>query len=195
MFKTIDQHEHIFHKDLVDPFLKELKSRSLNLYDAFPDHPKAAFILAKENPNRINGGAILVKRKEETLHPLIRERLDAFIRHDEEVWAGSIILQLTPRLSGQDFECFSKIFYRKLYESLMAFGRQERTAFLCLTLTVCEYKTTDLLEHWPYALTIRPKESGDGFFHCILALTGRRNETTYFWKSLSALTKIKDLDL
>lgn len=193
MFKTFNKNEHIFHKDLIDPFLKELKSRHSTLSDVFSDHSRASFILAKENPDKINGGAILLQRKEATLHPLIRERLDAFITADQEVWLGTILLELKQGISGQDFECFSKIFYGELYKTLMVFGRQEGTAFLCLTLPPCEYLTTDLLENWPYVMTVRPKASGDEFFHSILALTGTRNKTTMFWKSLGLVTRIKDL--
>ena len=46
MFKIINQHEHMFHKDLVDPFLKELKSQNLPLGENFSDLRTAAFILA-----------------------------------------------------------------------------------------------------------------------------------------------------
>src|SRR3989338_3482088 len=162
MFKIINTHENRFDKELVDPFLKELKAHHVDLLDAFPEHPKAAYILAKENPDRINGGALLVQRKEETLLPQIRECLDAFIPPNQEVWVGTIALEVKSGISGQDFQCFSKIFYRKLYESFITFGRQEKTTFLCLNLKPCEYLATDHLEYWPYMLTIRPKESKDG---------------------------------
>jgi hypothetical protein len=193
MFKTIHPNEHESNRDLIDPFLKKLKASKPSLGNNFSDISNATFILAEENPDRIGGGAVLLKKKEETLHPQIRERLDAFVSPDQHVWFGTVALNLRHDISGQDFVRFSKLFYRELYEALMVFGRQEKTAFLCLRLPASEHLTTDILEYWPYVMSIRPKESGDGFFHSVLALTGTRNETTLFWKSLGVVTRIKDL--
>lgn len=193
MFKTLNKNEHIFHKDLIDPFLKELKSRPSTLSNTFSDHSKASFILAKENPDRINGGALLLQRKAETLHPLIRERLDAYVPPEEEVWTGTIALELKSNITGQDFECFSKLFYRNLCESLLIFGKQQKTNFICFTLAPCEHLTTHHLGYWPYVLTIRPKESKDGLYHSVLALSGTRDEVTHFWKSLSLVTQHRGL--
>jgi hypothetical protein len=193
MFKTFNKNEHIFRKDLIDPFLKELKSRSSTLSDMFSDHSEASFILAKKNPDKINGGAILIQRKAETLHPLIRERLDVYVPPEEEVWTGTIALELKSSITGQDFECFSKLFCRKLYESFLVFGKQQRTNFLCLTLAPCEHLSADHLGYWPYVLSIRPKDSKDGLFHSVLALSGTRDEVTHFWKSLSLVTRHRGL--
>jgi hypothetical protein len=193
MFKTINAHEHRFYKSLIEPFLKKLKTQNSSHYDSFSDFKNANFILAYENPDRINGGAVLQQRKEATLHPQIRERLDAFISPNQDVWVGTIALELKSWISGQEYECFSKIFYRKLYDALVSFGQQEKTGFLCLSLPAPEYISTDLLEYWPYVLTIRPKDSKNGLFHSVLALSGTRDEATHFWKSLGLVTKRKDL--
>lgn len=193
MFKTINTHEHRFYKSLIEPFLKELKAQNSSLYDSFSDFKETNFILAYENPDRINGGAIIQKRKEVTLHPQIRERLDTYVHPNQDVWVGTIFLELKSWISGQEYDCFSKIFFRKLYDALVSFGQQEKTGFLCLSLAAPQHLSTDHLEYWPYVLTIRPRDSKDGLFHSVLALSGTRDEVTHFWKSLSLVTQHRGL--
>ena len=191
MFKIITPSEQRYYPDLTSCFMKKLRSRNATFCESYSDFANAIYILAQENPGRVNGGAIFFQRKEKTLHPLVRERLDAYLGPEQDIWIGSLILELKSDLSGQDYECFCKLFYRYLYEALVTFGAKEKTSFLCLNLLPPEHFETDLLNFWPYVLTIRPKDSEDGHFHSILALTGHRNETARFWKSLDMLTKMK----
>lgn len=179
MFKIITPFEHRLNKDLVQPFLKELTLQELALGDPLPDLSKAIFILAKEHPGRINGGALLFQQKVEMLHPLLKEQLSPFVLPEEEIWMGSIILELTSAISGQDYMCFSKLFYGKLYKYLQIFGKEAKTSFICLSLGSGDYLTTDRLTFWPYLITIKPSQSGDSLYHAVLGLKGLFPETSH----------------
>lgn len=193
MFEIINPAEHESHKDLIDSFLNDLRSHNPMIVKFFQNHKKSTFILAKENPNNIKGGALLLKKKVSSLYPQVRERLEPFLGSNEYVWAGTTYLQLHDDIRGHTFESLCKTFYKDLYEALITFGVQEKTSFICLTLDSCEQLSTDLMGFWPYVIEVRHRDSTDGFFHGVLALTGTRNETGHFWKSLGLLTRTKGL--
>lgn len=170
MFIIIRPRHHRKYRYLIYPFLKELNNRSSALSHEFLKIRDAVFVLAQEDPDRINGGAVFFQRDIDSLHPKLKEQLASSLKDIEKIWIGTIALELKPGIVGQDFECFSKIFYENLFETFLKFGSKENISFLCLTLPPCEHIITDLMECWPYVIKVHPKESEDGLYHNILAL-------------------------
>jgi hypothetical protein len=179
MFHVYEPNEHYLCRDLINPFLKDLPEGVL----LFPsDLPQATFILLPEEVKPIKGGALLVKRKMGFLHPTLKAKLEARFPLMQDVWTGTICLQLPDDITGRDFDSICKIFYRMIYEDLVAFGIKERTSFVCLTLTSIEQLSTEVMGFWPYVLGVRADESSDGLFHGILSLKGSQLETQWFWR-------------
>lgn len=179
MFKIIPVLDG-FKLDQADPFLDKLITSTLRLEDDVANIRNVIFILlnktlSSENPDIINGGAVLLQRKENTFPPRIRKQLNTFMPLDQKAWTGTIRLELRHGISRQDFERLSTIFYRELYKVFVAFGIQTKTDFLYLGLTAYEHLATELLENWPYIKIISPKASRGGLFYSILDLT--RSET------------------
>lgn len=177
MFKIIPVLDG-FKLDQVDPFLDKLITSTLCLEDDVANIRNVIFILlnktlSSENPDIINGGAVLLQRKENTFPPHIRKQFNTFMPLDQKIWTATIKLELRHGISRQDFERLSTIFYRELYKVFMAFGIQTKTDFLYLGLTAYEHLATELLENWPYIKIIRPKASRGGLFYSILDLTRR----------------------
>jgi hypothetical protein len=171
MFKTIHPHEQTSNQDLIYPFISNLKVSNPSLGKEFSDTSKAIFILPEDNRDHMSGGAVLLQKNQNTLHPQLIKDLNLFIPSDQKVWTGTIKLDLKPEISRKDFERCSEIFYKELAKALVAFSRQKRSEFVCLSLTANEQLATELLEKWPYVWTIRPTPSEDGLFHSILSLT------------------------
>lgn len=198
MFKIIPVLDRV-NLDQVDPFLDKLITSTLCPGEDFANIRNVIFVLLNktlpsENPDIINGGAVLLQRKENSFPPHIRKQFNAFMPLDQKAWAGTIKLELRHGISRQDFERLSTIFYRELYKVFIAFGRQTKTEFLYLSLTAYEHLATELLENWPYIKIIRPKASGGDLFYSILDLT--RSETVEptasqqkTWKPLRDKTK------
>ena len=171
MFQTITPSEHKSHKEMIDSFMKEFEPYNPSIFKNFHELNEATLILANEDLENIKGGAILLKRKPSSLHPILQAYLKDIAFPNQQVWAGTIYLHFHEEIRGHAFESLCKIFYRNLYESLIAFGVKEKTSFLCLTLDPCEHLCTDLMGFWPYKVQVRPRESKDGLFHGLLYLT------------------------
>ncbi len=170
MFQIIDSSEHDFYKKEIDLFVRDLKSHNPSLLEHFGQLNKATYVLAKENSNNIKGGALLLKRKISSLHSVIQDQIKDPDLVSQEVWVGTIYLHFPENLQGQSFESLCKVFYKHLYESLLAFGVNKKTSFLCLTLDPCEHLSTDLIGTWPYKVQVRHCESLDRLFHGVLSL-------------------------
>lgn len=176
MFDLISPSEHDSSKERISAFLKHLKSYNLDLYRSIQLKSDVTYILAIENTDRIQGGALLFQQKVSSLHPQIRKKLKDNVSLNQTVWSGTLYLHFGDEIEGHTFESLCKVFYQNLYESLIAFGVEKQTSFLCLTLDSCEHLSTEFIGLWPYKVQIRHRESQDGLFHGVLSLIGNQNK-------------------
>ena len=180
MFDFIPPTDHDSFRERINNFLKDLKTHNSDLYGTIKPKSKATFILAQENSYQIEGGAILFQQKPSSLHTEVQGYIKDNGHLSESVWAGTLYLHFEDEIQGHIFESLCKVFYQYLYESLLTFGVQEQTSFLCLTLDPCEHLSTELIGLWPYKVQVRHRESPDGLFHGVLALTGNQNKLKGF---------------
>lgn len=173
MFHLIEPKEQPLYLDLILPFLRTLaanQTANQKTYDPFKDLRKATFLLTKKENKTFTGGALLFKQPIENLPPELEEVFRISYPHMREVWTGTISLQVESNITGHDFETVCKIFYRALYEDLIAFSIKENFFFLCLTLEPFEQLSIDMQGYWSYALEVKPPPSSNALFHGILTL-------------------------
>ncbi|HUX79484.1 MAG TPA: hypothetical protein VMW10_07075 [Alphaproteobacteria bacterium] len=174
MFKIIEPNYHCFYKSLIDRFMDLTRSCS-SLGLSQKDQNAATFILNDDRETGVYGGALLLKKKLNDFPPELVKTLADFISPQESMWRCIISLSVekeSPLYDTDEIMHFYQIFYRKLYNRLVGFGKKEETGFLCVSLDSGEYLCMEGLIVWPYVFEIKPQDSSDGLFHGILPLIG-----------------------
>jgi hypothetical protein len=173
MLRIIHQGQHVFDKQ-AKRFLKQINNHHPALKITFPDMHKATFIIDEGGKDQIMGGAFLIQRNVATIHCQIGDKLSNFIPLSQTVWTGSILLTLSKKCFGADFECFSKLFYKNLFSVLTSFGHEKKIPFLLLSLPSVEYYSTEYFAQWPYLYRLRPKDTNSRLFQCLLNVSNRQ---------------------
>ncbi len=186
MFHVYEPDDYYLCEYFINSFVTDLPEELLL---SLSDLQQATFILLSEKAMPTKGGALLIKKKIGSLHSTLSKALQSHFPLLQDVWTGSVCLQLPSHMRGRDFEFMCKAFYRMIYEDLIAFGIKERTPFICLTMTPTEHLSTEIMGFWPYVLGVKADESSDGLFHGILALKGSKLETQWFWKDPDLLSQ------
>ena len=169
MVQFIEPEEHYEYKDLITPFLKDLKD-SPQLYQSFDQWREASFLLAKDESNSMKGGALLLKQRIEKIHPTLQAHLKTLDPTMKYLWTGAISLQVHEEIAGRDFEKICRLFYAALLSDLIAFGIKEDVKFLALKMLPLDYRMIDRQSFWPYMAQVSPQSSRDDLFHGILTL-------------------------
>ena len=169
MFQFIEPEEHYEYKDLITPFLKNLKD-SPQLYQSFDQWREAFFLLAKGESNSTKGGALLLKQRIEKIHPTLQVHLKTLYPTMKYLWTGAISLQVHEEVTGRDFEKICRLFYTALLSDLIAFGIRQDVKFLALKMLPIDYHMIDRQSFWPYMAQVSPQSSRDDLFHGILTL-------------------------
>lgn len=174
MFKIIEPKYHCFYKIPIDRFIELTKLYS-PLEFSQQDQNRATFILADNRETGIYGGALLLNKRLSDFPPELVKTLSDFVSPQECIWKCIISLSFekdSPLYETDEMLHFCQIFYRKLYNRLVGFGKKEETGFLCVSLDSGEYLCTEGLVSWPYVFELKPQDSSDGLFHGVLPLTG-----------------------
>lgn len=178
MFKIIEPKYHCFYKRSIDRFMNLTRS-CINLGFSQQDQNEATFILSDDREMGVYGGALLFKKKVNDFPPELVKMLADFVSPQDCMWKCIIFLSFEkecPLYDTEEIIHFCQIFYRKLYNRLVRFGKKEETGFLCISLDSREYLCMEELILWPYVFEFKPQDSTDGFFHGILPLTGGQYE-------------------
>lgn len=147
----------------------------------FYNYTSLAFMIAENKQKRLLGGACLFKKNLPNIQADIRTLIESPSHSAQPLWECSDIYiekiidttsQSTPKNEG-----FSSLFYEKLYDKLVEFGRQKEINFLVMKLSREAYFSSKQVGMWPYVIELKPKNSYDGLFHGVLPLTGKQYES------------------
>ena len=197
MFKIIEPKYHCFYNGLIDRFMDLTKCSSLGLSQQ--DQNGATFVLTEDRDSGVYGGALLLKKELNDFPPELVKTLSDFVSPQESMWKCTISLSFEKEsllYETNEIMHFCQIFYRKLYNRLVGFGKKEETGFLCVSLDSGEYLCTEGLILWPYVFEIKPQDSSDGLFYGILPLTGSPYEAYQkAWKTLNLSSQKEKIEL
>ncbi len=186
MFKTIEPKHHCFYKPLIEHFIKSCPSLGFEFSN--PLQNRTTFILKEDQKRGVYGGAMLFKRKLSDFPKELVKPLSNFISLKEPIWEAVVSISFeddSPLYTSREVEQFCQTFYRSLYETLVKFGKKERTGFLYVSLDSGEYHCVEGLTLWPYVFELKPQDSSDGLFHGILPLIGSQYESyKQAWQAL-----------
>jgi hypothetical protein len=174
MFKVIEPKYHCFYPSCINRFTERIKSRT-HVRFSQREQNRATFILTNNEEKDFEGGAILLKKKLKDFPSELVNVLSDFVPSQEDMWQCVVFISFekdSPLYETDEMLHFCQIFYRKLYNRLVGFGKKEGTGFLCVSLDSEEYLCTEGLISWPYVFELKPQDSCDGLFHGILPLTG-----------------------
>lgn len=174
MFYVIEPQEHHFHQSSINRFVEDLQDAMI--IGQHHDLTRATFLLVEEDIDGISGGILLLKQHTTTLPIKLQEYLHKYYPHFQEVWTGAVAFQMDKILDDRAFEKSSKALYRALYEDLIVFAIKENAPLLCLTMSLVEHLSIEVLGLWPCLLDVKSTES-DGLFHKVLRPLGTSQET------------------
>ncbi len=169
MFQFIEPEEQYEYRRLITPFLQSLKYTP-QLCRSFKRWRGASFLLAKERSHEVEGGALLLQQKIETIHPTLQAHLKTHHPTLKYLWTGAISLHVDEEIRGRDFEKICQLFYSSLLADLIAFGIKEDARFLALKMLPLDSLMIDRQGFWPYMAQVNPQSSRDKLFHGILTL-------------------------
>ncbi len=174
MLYYIEPEHQYLHSDRIISYLTRLPCGP-NAIESIQNFYQSTFLLVKDATNNIQGGAQLFKSPVRNLNVKVREYLGLYYPHVEEVWKGTISLEIDESLTGKEFQKACQRFYCALYENLMAFGVKENAPFLCLTMESVEHLTIEMQGYWPFVFEVKPS-SRDGMYNGVLSLmVGHQN--------------------
>ena len=187
MFTIIEPKYHCFYKSLIDQFITYIQDAQATI-PTVSEQNSTTFILFQDKEKGVCGGGLLLKKKLNDLPKPLIKSIAPFVASEESIWKCSILLHFENNSSlytTNEFEIFSQIFYRELYNNLTMLGRKEKTGFLCVSLDSNEYFCIEEIGFWPYVFELKPHDSLDGLFYGILPLIGSQYEAYQMtWKAL-----------
>jgi hypothetical protein len=183
MLKTIDPKEHKLHQSTIGAFL-DLLSVYHN-FDLSPERrKKSTFLIAEDNKNGVYGGAVLYPQdiynlrndvQLEDYEDTFRGAFMTFRPQIQEFWIARICFCLEANLSPSALGGLEicEVFFREIYDALLAFGESKNTEFLPFYLCSFDTITPSYYKQWLY-LPIWNSDDKSGLTHGILSLKGKK---------------------